>query len=180
MTPQGLKAAASLHWFHWLVVSLSLLLTLAAWYISKTQTEEKLQQRFEFQSQQLLDLISERMSRYEDALRSGVAMIGSLDQGLDVNKWKSFADELHIDQRYPGINGIGPKRAEQLIGEYGDAMTIYDNIPIAGKYKYIQELNANAELLLTNYELMDLVTYCDDAIGADNVSDIQRRMTNAD
>lgn len=80
----------------------------------------------------------------------------------------------------PGINGIGPKRAEQLIGEYGDAMTIYDNIPIDGKYKYIQELNANAELLLTNYELMDLVTYCDDAIGADNVSDIKRRMTNAD
>lgn len=80
----------------------------------------------------------------------------------------------------PGINGIGPKRAESLIKDYGDAMTIYDNIPLDGKYKYIQELNANAELLLTNYELMDLVTYCDDAIGADNVSDIQRRMTNAD
>ena len=76
----------------------------------------------------------------------------------------------------PGITGIGPKRAEQLIGMYGDAMTIYDNIPIDGHYKYIQELNQNAEVLLKNYELMDLVTYCDDAIGKDNVSDIRERM----
>jgi len=76
----------------------------------------------------------------------------------------------------PGITGIGPKRAEQLISMYGDAMTIYDNIPISGHYKYIQELNLNADVLLKNYELMDLVTYCDDAIGKDNVSDIQERM----
>jgi 5'-3' exonuclease len=76
----------------------------------------------------------------------------------------------------PGINGIGPKRAEQLIRDYGDAMTIYDNIPLDGKYKYIQELNQNAEVLLKNYELMDLITYCDDAIGTDNVSEIQERM----
>ena len=76
----------------------------------------------------------------------------------------------------PGINGIGPKRAEQLIKEYGDALTIYDNIPIEGKYKYIQELNENGEVLLKNYELMDLITYCDDAIGSDNISDIQEKM----
>lgn len=76
----------------------------------------------------------------------------------------------------PGISGIGPKRAEQLIDQYGDAMTIYDNIPIAGNYKYITELNLNAEVLLKNYELMDLVTYCDDAIGKDNVSEIGRKM----
>jgi len=79
----------------------------------------------------------------------------------------------------PGINGIGPKRAEGLIKDYGDAMTIYDSIPLSGSYKYIQELNANAEVLLKNYELMDLVTYCDDAIGVDNVSEIEGRMMNA-
>jgi hypothetical protein len=28
--------------------------------------------------------------------------------------------------------------------------------------------------LLVNYELMDLITYCDDAIGADNIEDIGR------
>lgn len=75
-----------------------------------------------------------------------------------------------------GIPGIGPKRAEQLIKEYGNAMDIHSALPITSKYKYIQALNENAERLLVNYELMDLITYCDDAIGADNLSDIGRRM----
>ena len=73
----------------------------------------------------------------------------------------------------PGITGIGPKRAKDLIIAYGDAMNIYDSLPINSTYKHIQELNANAERILQNYELMDLVTYCDDAIGADNISKIK-------
>lgn len=76
----------------------------------------------------------------------------------------------------PGISGIGPKRAVDLISQYGDAMNIYDNVPLDGKYKYIQELNANAEQILQNYELMDLITYCDDAIGQDNIADIKRKL----
>ncbi len=74
----------------------------------------------------------------------------------------------------PGIPGIGPKRAVQLIRDYGDAMDIYNATPIESRYKYIQALNENAEQLLVNYELMDLMTYCDDAIGQDNIEDIGR------
>lgn len=76
----------------------------------------------------------------------------------------------------PGIPGIGPKRAAQLIEEYGDAMSIYDAVPLAGKAKFIQELNANAEQILQNYELMDLISFCDDAIGADNLADIEAKL----
>lgn len=79
----------------------------------------------------------------------------------------------------PGIPGIGPKRAEQLIKEYGSAMDIYDALPISSKYKYVQELNANAEQLLLNYELMDLIAYCDEAIGAENLADIERKMNGS-
>jgi len=78
----------------------------------------------------------------------------------------------------PGIPGIGPKRAVQLIKEYGNAFTIYEAAPIPSKYKFIQSLNENAEQILQNYELMDLMTFCDDAIGTDNLSDIERRMTS--
>ena len=79
----------------------------------------------------------------------------------------------------PGIPGIGPKRALGLIKEYGDALNIYDACPIPGKYKYIESLNENYEQILQNYELMDLVTYCDDAIGADNISVIRGIMNAA-
>ena len=76
----------------------------------------------------------------------------------------------------PGIPGIGPKRAFDLIKQYGDALSIYDAAPLVGKYKYIQSLNENSEQILQNYELMDLITYCDDAIGADNISAIRSLM----
>ena len=79
----------------------------------------------------------------------------------------------------PGIPGIGPKRALGLIKEYGDALNIYDACPIPGKYKYIESLNENYEQILQNYELMDLVTYCDDAIGSDNISVIRGIMNAA-
>ena len=73
----------------------------------------------------------------------------------------------------PGIPGIGPKRAQQLIEQYGNAFSIYEATPINSKYKYIQTLNENADQILTNYELMDLVTFCDDAIGRANIADIE-------
>ena len=69
----------------------------------------------------------------------------------------------------PGIPGVGPKRAVQLMEQYGDVFDIYDACPIDGKYKYIQNLNENAEQLLTNVELMDLVTYSEQAIGEQNI-----------
>ena len=46
-------------------------------------------------------------------------------------------------------------------------------LPLNSSYKHIQALNASGDLILQNYELMDLITYCDDAIGADNVSAIR-------
>lgn len=65
----------------------------------------------------------------------------------------------------PGVPGIGPKRASDLIHQYGTAFDIYDAIPIDGKYKYIENLNENPELLLQNYQLMDLMSHCPDAVG---------------
>lgn len=76
----------------------------------------------------------------------------------------------------PGIPGIGPKRALTLIREYGSALDLYDALPINGKYKYIEALNENAEQLLENYELMDLISFCDDAIGSDNTADIEAKL----
>lgn len=107
MNKREIKLSKGLHWYHWLVVISSLILTFIAWYVSHSQVQEKIEQRFEFQSSQLLALISERMSRYEDALRAGVATIHSQSQGIDVNEWHRFSEALHLEQTYPGINGIG-------------------------------------------------------------------------
>lgn len=77
----------------------------------------------------------------------------------------------------PGIPGIGPKRATALIEIYGSALDICDAMPLEGKYKYIQSLNDfGADNIMRNYELMDLVTYCEEAVGSENVTQINKRI----
>jgi DNA polymerase-1 len=76
----------------------------------------------------------------------------------------------------PGIPGVGPKRAAALIEEYGSAMDIYDACPLPGKQKFIQAVNENRDQILINYELMDLRSFCQEAIGHNNVNDIGRRL----
>ena len=68
----------------------------------------------------------------------------------------------------PGVPGVGPKRAVQLLEQYGTVFDIYDACPLEGRYKFMQSVNENAEQLLMNVELMDLLTYCDEAIGKEN------------
>ena len=72
-----------------------------------------------------------------------------------------------------GVEGIGPKRAQSLVQEYGTALDIVAALPIASKYKYIQTLNKSGELIMLNYQLMDLVTFCQDALG-DNTETIKQ------
>ena len=77
----------------------------------------------------------------------------------------------------PGVDGIGPKRATALIETYGDAYDIIASLPISSKYKYIDSLNKfGAEALLRNYKLMDLVSYCEEAVGEDNCKDINIKL----
>lgn len=75
-----------------------------------------------------------------------------------------------------GVPGIGPKRAVALVNEYGSTYDIIASIPIAGKYKYIQELNKCKDTLMLNYQLMDLVTHCEEAIGTDNIATIDETL----
>jgi DNA polymerase-1 len=77
----------------------------------------------------------------------------------------------------PGVDGVGPKRAASIIDEYGSIFDICDALPIAGKYKYIASLNESRDQLYTNIELMDLVTYSEEAVGKMNCVDIENRIT---
>ena len=72
----------------------------------------------------------------------------------------------------PGVEGIGEKRANTILRDYDTAYDVYANLPINSKYKYIQNLNSFGDKLLLNYELMDLLTYCEDALGEDNINKV--------
>jgi DNA polymerase-1 len=78
----------------------------------------------------------------------------------------------------PGVPGIGPKRAVSLVAEYGSTYDIIASIPLSGKYKYIEALNNCRDQLILNYKLMDLVTYCGEALGPDNCRKIDETLEN--
>lgn len=71
-----------------------------------------------------------------------------------------------------GVEGVGPKRALQLIQEYGSTFDIIESMPIPGKQKFIQALNASKDKLELNMKLVDILTYCEEAIGLANMRKI--------
>ncbi|TNJ45112.1 CHASE domain-containing protein [Phaeobacter sp. B1627] len=93
--------------FHIMVVVLSLSMTIGAWLYSRHQVELQIEGRFEAAKARAVGLIEDRMSRYEDALWSGVAFIDANGGQVELEEWRTFAQSLNLEDRYPGVNGIG-------------------------------------------------------------------------
>ncbi|MEJ2044920.1 MAG: CHASE domain-containing protein [Reinekea sp.] len=109
-SPEQIKLSVGLVgllWYHWLAVCLSLMLTFGAFYFTEQQVQLKSVEAFKFQSQQILELVQERMSKYEEALWAGVSAIQMFPGSVSRVDWRIFSDSLDINERFPGINGIG-------------------------------------------------------------------------
>ena len=138
-----LVRAGRLRWFHWLVVALSLLLTFGAWYITRQQVDEKVHRLFEREAAQAIELVSERMELYENALWAGIGAIHAQGGRIDYENWRAFADTLSIDRKFPGINGIGvihrvrPAELPSYLEEQRRARPDYDIHPQHGENEYL-------------------------------------------
>lgn len=97
----------SLSALHWLVIALSLTLTLVAWQVSSRIAEEKARNQFDHQVVEITEQLKDRMANYAYALVSGVGAIQSHSQGLTWEEWRTFSESLALPERLPGINGIG-------------------------------------------------------------------------
>lgn len=123
-------------------------------------------------------LIQENVGRFSYVTRKEVT-IENWSEHYDVTPEQYISYKCLTGDKgdnVPGIPGVGPKRAADLLREYGTALDLYDSIPLSGKYKYIEAVNENAEQILQNYELMDLISFCDDAIGVENLQDIEVKL----
>ena len=92
----------------------------------------------------------------------------------------NISPELYLLSRYIegdksdnilGIEGIGPKRAQALAKEYETLPNLIEALPIKGRAKYIQNLNAGKDTLIRNEKLINLRRYCEDAICAGKYGD---------
>ena len=139
---------------------------LAAWIVGK---------KAEFGIGQIWMVSSDR--DWDLLIQNGVSRFSTVTRKeITLDNWEDHYDvepSMYLTQKclagdtgdnVPGIAGIGPKRAVSLIEQYGDLFDIYNACPISSKYKFIQSLNENADRLLLNAELMDLVSYSEQAL----------------
>lgn len=102
-----LQRAGSMHAIHWLIVLLSIVLTISAWAISKNQLNQKIEAQFSRETDQVISLVKERMALYENVLWSSAALMDVHGGYIDTQQWSLFSQKLDIGNTYPGINGIG-------------------------------------------------------------------------
>jgi DNA polymerase-1 len=139
---------------------------LAAWIVGK-KAKFGIDQIWMVSSDRDWDLlIQDGVSRFSTVTRKEITL-DNWDDHYDVEPSMYLTQKClagDTGDNVPGIAGIGPKRAVSLIEQYGDLFDIYNACPIDSKYKFIQSLNENADRLLLNAELMDLVSYSEQAL----------------
>ncbi|WP_148861337.1 CHASE domain-containing protein [Marinobacter fonticola] len=92
---------------HWIVVVLSLSLTFVAWHISSRIALDKAEVQFNYQVEQLNEVLLDRMRNYAFALVSGAGAIHSQNGDMSWEEWRAYSESLAMPERLPGINGIG-------------------------------------------------------------------------
>ncbi len=95
------------HWTHWLAMGLALLIAFGASYSSWSNQKHLYEADFDRQASLTLDLISERMVKYEDSLWAGVSAVQAAGGKISQQQWRVFQQHFNITQKYPGIRGIG-------------------------------------------------------------------------
>ncbi|MBF0213511.1 MAG: CHASE domain-containing protein [Magnetococcales bacterium] len=104
----------------WLVLALSVLVTILAWHLSNLYVEQSAQDHFDFKVEEARRSILKRMREYEQVLRGGVGLLNASGE-VTRREWRDYVATLQLDTDWPGIQGIGlsvifpPEEREALI-----------------------------------------------------------------
>lgn len=124
-------------------------------------------------------LVSDKASRFSYVTRKETT-VDNWSEHYDVSQEEYISVKCLMGDsgdNVPGIPKVGPSTAKKLIDQYGTALDVANNIPLPGKYVYIKNTNEfGSEAIVRNYQLMDLLTFCDDAIGADNIEIVKNEL----
>ncbi len=124
-------------------------------------------------------LVSDKASRFSYVTRKETT-VDNWSEHYDVSQEEYISVKCLMGDsgdNVPGIPKVGPSTAKKLIDLYGTALDVANNIPLPGKYVYIKNTNEfGSEAIVRNYQLMDLLTFCDDAIGADNIEIVKNEL----
>jgi PAS domain S-box-containing protein len=89
----------------WLTLLAGLAVTILAWHMISSDTENAARSRFNGMVADMTLEIREYMAAYEQILRGGVAVF-AVSQEVTRGEWHAYAEQLEIGERFPGIQSI--------------------------------------------------------------------------
>jgi CHASE1-domain containing sensor protein/nitrogen-specific signal transduction histidine kinase len=102
----------------WIILTVSLLLTATAYFVSKSIVDNRRSEQFSFRANEIEHAIQDRMRTYEQVLIGGVGLFHSSKQiNVSRNKFAKYVATLNINKHWPGIQGMGfsvPVKAKDL------------------------------------------------------------------
>lgn len=120
-------------------------------------------------------LIEEDVSRFSTVTRKETTF-DNWEYPVSIENYVHFKTLVGDDgDDIPGVDGVGPKRAADLIEQYGSVFDIIGNLPLKGTAKYIANLNASEESMMLAYQLIDLRSFHEDAIG-DKLPELKQKL----
>lgn len=90
----------------WLVLSLALIGTFAAWYMARIAVLDAAKVGFDSTVNDAISAIEDRMRAYQQVLRGGVALFAT-HATVDRVTWQQYVKDLRTEGSYPGIQAIG-------------------------------------------------------------------------
>ena len=88
-----------------IVLALGLTISVASWKVVNDGERETATLRSERAAEEAAAQIRLRMASYEQLLRSAAALFAASDS-VERSEWKIFYDSLHVEQNFPGIQGV--------------------------------------------------------------------------
>jgi len=89
-----------------LMLVMMLIMTGAAWVLTKHLIDDIVDQRFRFHTERAASAIAKRLLEYETVLRSGVGLFDASGT-IERDDWRVFVTSLNLKKSFPGIQGLG-------------------------------------------------------------------------
>jgi CHASE1-domain containing sensor protein len=89
------------------VLVLGLIITGFAWYFAKQKVDQEAKEHFNEQALKAKNSLDNRIQVYLDTFQAARGFWNANHGNVNYEQWKIFADSLRLQERYPGINGIG-------------------------------------------------------------------------
>ncbi|MFT5290002.1 MAG: signal transduction histidine kinase/ActR/RegA family two-component response regulator [Planctomycetota bacterium] len=138
-----------------LIEALSVIMTVISVNVMQEASEDRARVQFDRQVEQGMTAARTRLQLYEVGLYAAKGLFHS-SKDLDRTQWRQFVEQLDVDDRFPGISGIGFIRRVPKDGmdEYL-RMTVADGEPQL-EIKTLEDPSPNSRFIITWIEPLEL------------------------